>query len=102
MTFLHVHPNALVISDIWNEFFIVKGTGFVDLSTTFANISPLPWKSLLEKEERQQINVIGGKIHAWTMHVYEVEQIGFEFKVFGLAENWATIDPLPLHHFHPE
>ena len=63
--------------------------------SSIAKISPLPWKSLLEKEEWQQINVIGGKIHAWTMHVCEVEQIGFEFKVFGPAENWATLGPLP-------
>ena len=63
--------------------------------SSIAKISPLPWKSLLEKEEWQQINVIGGNIHAWTMHVCEVEQIGFEFKVFGPAENWATLGPLP-------
>ena len=49
------------------------------LITTFAKISPLPWKSLLEKEECEQTNVIGRNwIHAWTMHVCEVEQISLD------------------------
>ena len=65
-------------------------------------------KSPAMKKPLREGRVAANKCHRWknsrvdNARVWSGTNSGFAFKVFGPAENWATIDPLPLHHFHPE